>query len=126
MGDDTKIPETHKAPLLLASMGNRSQLESTVAALRTRDTDQLSWAAVSADLIQEYNQLQENTPGHHTRVPNYESGNNNNENNHINNNNNNRNRRFRANKVRTKCEFCGGRNHTAEHCFHNPDSPKCK
>lgn len=52
MGDESKIPKSFKAPLLLASMGKSSPLESTVAALRTRDSDQLSWEAVSADLIQ--------------------------------------------------------------------------
>lgn len=39
MGEDTKIPETHKTPLLLASTGNNSPLESTIVALRTRDAD---------------------------------------------------------------------------------------
>lgn len=40
-----------------ASMRNSSPLASTVAALRTRDTDQLSWEAVSSDLIQKWSAL---------------------------------------------------------------------
>lgn len=35
VGEDTNISEAHKAPLLLASMGKNSALESTFAALRT-------------------------------------------------------------------------------------------
>lgn len=35
MGHETKISESHKAPLPLASMGTTLQLESTVAACRT-------------------------------------------------------------------------------------------
>lgn len=54
MGEKTEIPKSHKSPLHLASMGNSSSLESTVASLQTRDTDQLSWEAFSADLIQEW------------------------------------------------------------------------
>lgn len=42
MGDETKIPESHKAPLLLPSKGIQSALGSKVAALRTNDTDKLS------------------------------------------------------------------------------------
>lgn len=57
MGAETEIPESHKAPLLLVSMGNNSPLESTVAALRKKETDKLSWEDVTSDLIQEWNQI---------------------------------------------------------------------
>lgn len=42
MGMDTKIPESHKAHVLLASIGNLSELESTVVAMRAKDADQLT------------------------------------------------------------------------------------
>ena len=54
MGSSTAIPETFKAPLLLSSIGTNTPLESTVAALRLRDVDDLNWDSVTADLIQEY------------------------------------------------------------------------
>jgi len=54
MGKDTAVPETHKAPLLLASIGHGSSLESTVAALRLKDTEHLTWESVTSDLIQEW------------------------------------------------------------------------
>lgn len=43
MVPNTKAPESHKAPLLLGSMGTTSQLESTVEALTTKNKDELSW-----------------------------------------------------------------------------------
>ncbi len=57
MGKDCAVPESHGAPLLLASMGHNSPLESTIAALRMKDTDCLTWEAVTADLIQEWKQI---------------------------------------------------------------------
>lgn len=54
MKTDTKIPEIHKAPLLLASLRNSSPLESTIAALRTCDCSHLTWDALTSDLIQEW------------------------------------------------------------------------
>lgn len=36
MGAETRISETHKAPLLLTSMENSSPFKSTVAALQTK------------------------------------------------------------------------------------------
>ena len=43
MGKDAAIPETHKAPMLLASIDPKCPLESTAAALRTKDTFDLTW-----------------------------------------------------------------------------------
>lgn len=51
MRSETAIPEAHKAPLLLGSIGNDSVSKSTIVALRTKNTDQSSWKAVTADLI---------------------------------------------------------------------------
>ena len=39
MGKDAAIPETHKAPMLLASIPVDSPLEVTAAALRTKDIE---------------------------------------------------------------------------------------
>ena len=41
-GEDNTIRENHKAVLLMASMGNDSPLESTLAALRIQDNDKLT------------------------------------------------------------------------------------
>ena len=39
MGPNVAVPETHKGPLLLASVGLDSGFESTAAALRTKNPD---------------------------------------------------------------------------------------
>lgn len=57
MGTDTSIPDSHKAPQLLASMSSNSPLESTVVAQCTCDSDELMWEHVTADLIQEWIRL---------------------------------------------------------------------
>lgn len=41
-------------------MGKTSELESTVAALRTKDTEKLKLKAVTTDLIQEFNHITSN------------------------------------------------------------------
>ena len=55
MGKDAAIPETQKAPLLLASIDPNCPLESTAAALRTKDITELTWEYVTTTLIDEYN-----------------------------------------------------------------------
>jgi len=55
MGKDSAIPETHKAPMLLASIDPECSLESTSAALRTKDPEDLTWEYVATTLIDEYN-----------------------------------------------------------------------
>ena len=50
MGKDAKIPESLKGPILIASFGTDSQLESCIAALRVRDSIP-SWEELTADLI---------------------------------------------------------------------------
>lgn len=57
MGTKTKIPETHKAPLIFASIGNSSPLESIVAELRTQCSDQITREAVTVDVIKEWSHL---------------------------------------------------------------------
>lgn len=46
-----KIPESHKVPLFLTGLGTSSPLEHILAAVLTKDTDQLFLKGVSADLI---------------------------------------------------------------------------
>ena len=58
MGEDAAIPESHKAPMLLASIDPSCALESTAAALRTKDIDDLKWDYVATTLIDEYNARQ--------------------------------------------------------------------
>lgn len=53
MGKDWAIPESHKAAMLLASIDPKCTLESTAAALRTKDIDELTWDYVATTLIDE-------------------------------------------------------------------------
>ena len=55
MGKDAAIPETHKAPMLLASIDPTCSLEPTAAALRTKSISELTWDYVATTLIDEYN-----------------------------------------------------------------------
>lgn len=48
---------------MLASMGTDSKLESTVTALRLKDTEDLTWEAITADLIQEYKRIKSSNAG---------------------------------------------------------------
>lgn len=57
MRSETMIPETHKAPLLLAGMRMTSQLESTVAAPRTKDSNDQTWKDLMSGLFQKWNQV---------------------------------------------------------------------
>lgn len=127
MGNDTAVPESHKAPLLLASMGHESELESTVAALRLKETNSLTWEAVTADLIQEWKRVRDSAP--QSAI------------NHKNNKGYKRNptlvnqgctevkaiahKAARASSTDV-CGFCGKNGHTTQDCFINPQSPKCK
>lgn len=58
MGKDAAIPESHKAPMLLASIDPSCSLESTAAALRTKAISELTWDFVATTLIDEYNARQ--------------------------------------------------------------------
>lgn len=53
LGQKINIPESHKVPLILASLGTTLQLVSTVAALKTKDTDEPTWETVTSALIRE-------------------------------------------------------------------------
>ena len=60
MGKDAAIPESHKAPMLLASINPDSILEPTAAALRTKHLSELTWDYVATNLIHEYNARKSN------------------------------------------------------------------
>ena len=129
MGEKVAIPETHKAPLLLASLGHGSALESTVAALRLQDTDSLSWESVTADLIQEWKQLnigkskpksesKSNLAGGYGKLRKQK----------LKSDKYNANSAVKPSNEKSDiiCEFCGKSGHVAADCFINPDSEKCK
>lgn len=61
MGKDAAIPDSHKAPLLLASIDIKCSLESTATALRTKDPSDLTWEYVATTLIYEYNARRDST-----------------------------------------------------------------
>lgn len=63
MGKDAAIPESHKAPMLLASIDPNCSLESTAAALRTKEITELTWDYVATTLIDEYNARQMTSAG---------------------------------------------------------------
>lgn len=58
MGKEVAIPETHKAPMLLASIDPSSDMEPIAAALRTKNADELTWEYVATTLIDEHNSRQ--------------------------------------------------------------------
>ena len=55
MGKDSAIPDSHKAPMLLASIDQACSLESTATALRTKDASELTWNYAATTLIDDYN-----------------------------------------------------------------------
>lgn len=148
MGKDVSIANTHKAPMLLASIDPFSSMEPIAAALRTKDTDDLSWEFVSTTLIDEYNAK------HGSNASGLKSG---------------KRKRYRKRQGKQnilsndgqmsssdesvdidsvsralaaaiqdqkcgpksgikelKCEFCHRRGHTEDNCYLNPDNPNNK
>lgn len=55
MDKDAAIPESHRAPMLLASIDAQCPMESTAAALRTKVCDGLTWKYLVTTLIDKYN-----------------------------------------------------------------------
>lgn len=51
---ETTIPKSHKDIIILATIGHRSLLGSTVVEHILKYTDQLKWEAVTSDLVQEW------------------------------------------------------------------------
>lgn len=131
MGKDTAIPESHKGPMLLASINPDSALESTAAALRTKEVSELTWDYVATTLIDEYNARQSNGLSKSRRKKKMS-------------------RLFKSQPSRDVdtdgsdlestvkafaaalqsskppvlvCEFCQRKGHTVDRCFLNPDNP---
>lgn len=65
MGTDASIPETHKAPMLLACINSNFSFEPTAAELRTKTVTELTWDYVATTLIDEFNakQVSASLPG---------------------------------------------------------------
>ena len=116
MGKEVALPESHKGVLLLASIGNESDYESTAAALRTRTPDELTFEFVAATLIDE--EASRRSAGSSKR---HEKG-----------------TRAQDKKKHSehkphlaasakshciKCAFCGRNGHKAEDCYINPENP---
>ncbi len=55
IGSESAIRQSHKVPMLLASIDPICDLELTAAALRTKDGADLTWEDVTTALIDEYN-----------------------------------------------------------------------
>lgn len=55
MGKDAALPEFYKAPPLMAFIDPNCSLESTAAALKTKEILELTWEYVAITLIGEYN-----------------------------------------------------------------------
>lgn len=149
MGKDAAIPESHKAPMLLASIDPNCTLESTAAALRTKEASELTWDYVATTLIDEYN----------ARLVSSDT---------INTSSAKSKKKKRKSKITSsmsastqqddhddstdseiektvqafsaalkssmshktsdtsKCEFCGRKGHTEDRCFLNPENPNNK
>lgn len=57
MEKSAAIADSHKAPILLASLGHSSQYEALVSAMMLCTADEISWDTLRADLIQEYHRI---------------------------------------------------------------------
>lgn len=147
MGKEIAIPESHKAPMLLASIDPTSNMEPIAAALRTKDADDLTWDYVATTLIDEYNaRSTSKNPQKHGKQNGRKRS----------KKNGKRNPRMseygddassaeeetnvdqvvrtlaaaldilRGTKSGTKtekCEFCGKNGHSLDNCFLNPENP---
>ena len=152
MGTDAAIPDSHKAPMLLASIDPKCPLESTAAALRTKDIGELTWDYVATTLIDEYNAKESSTSGsgsshkpRNRRKKNKQGGSG--SGNRVDNNRNDQydsdsdiDSTVRAFAVALKsgkfdvpdrnktyhCNFCDKSGHTEDRCWLNPDNPNNK
>ena len=147
MGKDAAIPETHKAPMLVASIDPNCALESTATALRTKDSSDLTWDYVATTLIDEYKARQVSRSfssqkgskkkswknkkfrhQHNTSSEDAQKDQSNDESEFDRTIN-----AFAAalksskgsnQNEKPKCSFCNRVGHSAENCFMNPDNPK--
>ena len=89
--------------------------------MRLKDSDTLTWASVTADLIQVWNQIQssgKSAGAGLSSVP------------HTIHSENPKRKAKKGGKKqhgsKETCDFCGKENHKAEDCYLNPDSDACK
>lgn len=115
MGDKAKIPETHKVPLLLASLGTNSVWKTTVASLRLREIENLKWEDVTTDLIEEHKRLIQE-PQSTWHKANYTGSP---------SNRNGSSRGRPVSKSEAKCGVCGG-DYDESKCWWNPSSERCR
>eukprot|EP00171_Calliarthron_tuberculosum_P001098 IDg1098t1 len=107
-------------------MGHESPLESTVAAMRLKDINDLTWETVTADLIQESKKIKgsKNKQQHkHSKKPNADFSSNPTTGKRI-----ERKHAFKelGSSSCDKCSFCGKTGHKCDDWFLNPNSPKCR
>ncbi len=119
MGDSAMLPEAHKAPILLASLGTSSRLENTAAALRLKDLDDLTWESVTTDLIQEYERRTTVMERHERKNAKPHRGS-------LKKSLHKSNKVTPASQKDVECTFYGKKGHEAINCFLNPASPNCK
>ncbi len=119
MGDEAKVPESHKAPLLLASLGTNSKMENTAAPLRLTKIEDLTWTSVTADLIQEYEAKNASNRG--SKVHNQSHKHKHRVSTHLGNK-----ASSHSTKSGEECNFCDAKGHEEENCFANPESKKYK
>lgn len=120
VGDGCEIPDQHKAPILISSLGKDSAFESTAAALRLKSPKDLTWDTVSSLLIQEdANKYNIKFHKHDEREKDHKIS--------------SRGSTIVANKMAKNsrnsdiiCNFCGSKGHSEENCYINPKSDKCK
>lgn len=105
-----------KGPLFMNSIGRGIVFDSMLSALRTKDVSDLSWQAVTTDILEEARriELSKNTE---TSSAVHESK--------------KESKIAKAAKSsgtgsQEECSFCGKSRHDAEHCYVNPDSDVCK
>jgi len=150
MGKDAAIPETHKAPMLLASIDPNCSLESTAAALRTKEVSELTWDYVATTLIDEYNAREMSKPNgsvssskskkkkKKSKSSNMSSSMESGHDAHSDDNDSDIEKTVQAfsaalkssmgskSSDSVKCGFCERRGHTEDRCFLNPDNPNNK
>jgi gag-polypeptide of LTR copia-type len=144
MGNDAAIPESHKAPMLLASIPPDSPLEITAAALRTKDIAELTWEYVATTLIDEYEarsmraqngdidggscgsrdrRSKKNIKQIHSKRANFDVADDIDAAAKAFGTAWRSNKTFPADKSKIVCEFCDKSGHSVEKCFFNPDNP---
>jgi len=148
MGKDAAVPESHKAPMLLASIDPNCALESTAAALRTKEVVELTWDYVATTLIDEYNAKQcmgsnsgSGRNGRNRRRKKKSASSGNTGQNQIHRDESDTSdiestvraftvalRSMRSGTTTNKlhCDFCDKSGHTEDRCYINPDNPDNK